>query len=122
VLVAPLMPGINDDPRQVEQILQLAADAGVTNVIGIHLHVRGEVRDIVMDWLESYRPDLIPRYEQLYRRGAYAPTAEKDRINALVEDTWTRVAPGRTRERRYVTDTGHPAPEPVQEPAQAALF
>ena len=30
VLVAPLMPGINDDPAQVEEILQAAADAGAT--------------------------------------------------------------------------------------------
>ena len=26
-----------------------------------------------MDWLRSYRPDLVPRYEELYARGAYAP-------------------------------------------------
>ena len=30
VLVAPLMPGINDDPAQVEEILRAAADAGAT--------------------------------------------------------------------------------------------
>ena len=29
------MPGINDDPRQVEEILQAAADAGATGVSGI---------------------------------------------------------------------------------------
>ena len=35
ILVAPLMPGINDDPAQVEEILQAAADAGATGVSGI---------------------------------------------------------------------------------------
>jgi DNA repair photolyase len=123
ILVAPLMPGINDDPKQVEEILQIAADAGVVNVMGIHLHVRGEVRDIVMDWLEDYRPDLVQRYEQLYRRGAYAPTAEKERINALVKDTWARVAPGRQKKPRYVAqEAAHRVPEAAQEPEQAALF
>jgi DNA repair photolyase len=123
ILVAPLMPGINDDPRQVEKVLELAAEAGVANVMGLHLHLRGEVRDIVMDWLRSYRPDLVPRYEQLYSRGAYAPAAEKNRMNALVEDTWARVAPDRPRRRRYVADTAEPrAPEAVREPEQAALF
>src|SRR6266542_2331974 len=34
VLVAPLMPGINDDPRQVEEILELAAKAGARSVSG----------------------------------------------------------------------------------------
>ena len=95
ILVAPLMPGINDDPRQVEKILELAAEAGVVNVSGVHLHLRGEVKDITMDWLESYRPDLVPRYERLYGRGAYAPTSERERMSALVKDGWAKVAPHR---------------------------
>jgi DNA repair photolyase len=84
VLIAPLMPGINDEPRQVEEILELCARAGATSIGGICLHLRGEVRSIVMDWLRSYRPDLVPRYQRLYARGAYAPTAERARLARLV--------------------------------------
>ena len=73
VLIAPLMPGINDSPAQVEKILELCAEAGAVSIGGICLHLRGEVREIFMDWLRSYRPDLVPRYESLYARGAYAP-------------------------------------------------
>jgi DNA repair photolyase len=91
VLVAPLMPGINDAPEQVERILELAADAGATSVGGIALHLRGEVRQVFMDWLRAYRPDLVPRYEQLYRRGAYAPAEERARLARLVRSD--RVAP-----------------------------
>ena len=69
ILVAPLMPGINDDPRQVERILEAAGEAGATGVSGIALHLRGEVRGIYMEWLRAYRPDLVPRYEALYARG-----------------------------------------------------
>ena len=46
VLVAPLMPGINDAPEQVEPIVELAAEAGAAYVTGIALHLRGEVRDL----------------------------------------------------------------------------
>jgi DNA repair photolyase len=126
VLVAPLMPGINDDPRQVERILELAAEAGVVNVSGIHLHLRGEVKDITMDWLESYRPDLIPRYERLYGRGAYAPARERERMSALVRDGWAKVAPNRKRKARYVRTADDPAshrvPEAAQKDLQEALF
>src|SRR6201997_4307263 len=38
VLVAPLMPGINDSPGQVQPILDLAAEAGAAYVTGIALH------------------------------------------------------------------------------------
>jgi DNA repair photolyase len=86
VLIAPLMPGINDSPEQVEEILELCAEAGAVSIGGICLHLRGEVRDIVMDWLRSYRPDLVPRYESLYARGAYAPKAERERLSRLVRE------------------------------------
>jgi DNA repair photolyase len=126
ILVAPLMPGINDDPRQVEKILELAAEAGVVNVTGIHLHLRGEVKDITMDWLSSYRPDLVPRYERLYGRGAYAPKGERDRMGALVNEGWNKVAPGYKRQPRYVRAAEDPAshqmPETAQEDLQEALF
>jgi DNA repair photolyase len=84
VLIAPLMPGINDSPAQVERILELCAEAGAVSIGGICLHLRGEVRDVFMDWLRSYRPDLVPRYEALYARGAYAPKAERERLSQLV--------------------------------------
>jgi DNA repair photolyase len=84
VLVAPLMPGINDDPRQVEEILALAGEAGARSVTGIGLHLRGEVRDVFFDWLRQYRPDLIDRYEELYARGAYLGGEERKRLGRLV--------------------------------------
>ncbi len=84
VLIAPLMPGINDAPDQVEPLLELAADAGATSIAGIALHLRGEVRGVFMDWLQSQRPDLVPRYKQLYRRGAYAPREERERLSRMV--------------------------------------
>jgi DNA repair photolyase len=84
VLVAPLMPGINDDPRQVEEILALAGEAGARNVTGIGLHLRGEVRDVFFDWLRQYRPDLTERYEELYAGGAYLRGAERKRLGQLI--------------------------------------
>ncbi|MGH2919341.1 MAG: radical SAM protein [Solirubrobacteraceae bacterium] len=93
VLVAPLMPGINDAPEQVEPLLEAAAEAGATGIGGIALHLRGEVKQIFFDWLRSYRPDLVERYDWLYARGAYAPTVERDRLAALVRregTTWPR--------------------------------
>ncbi|HEX6713591.1 MAG TPA: radical SAM protein, partial [Thermoleophilaceae bacterium] len=86
VLVAPLIPGVNDDPGQVQEIVEACTEAGASHIGGICLHLRGAVKDIWFEWLEAYRPDLIPRYEQLYARGAYAPKAERERIMNLVRD------------------------------------
>ena len=95
VLVAPLMPGINDSPELVEEIVSLAEEAGATFVNGIALHLRPGVKEVFMSWLSAARPDLVPRYEDLYRDRAYAPNAERNRISALVR------APNRSRDSRY---------------------
>jgi DNA repair photolyase len=84
VLIAPLMPGINDAPHQIEPLLELASEAGATSIGGVALHLRGEVRKVFMDWMSSQRPDLVPRYEKLYERGAYAPSAERARLSKMV--------------------------------------
>ena len=60
-----------------------AGEAGARTIGGVGLHLRGEVREIWFDWLRQYRPDLIPRYEELYRRGAYMPSAERERLAAM---------------------------------------
>jgi DNA repair photolyase len=84
VLVAPVMPGINDSPAQVQEIIELASAAGAAYVTGIPLHLRGDVRGLFFDWLEENRPELTDRYERLYRRGAYVPPAERKRIAGLI--------------------------------------
>jgi DNA repair photolyase len=80
ILIAPLMPGINDDPKQVERIIELAHENGATSIGGQTLFLRGSVREIFFDWLRSYRPDLVPRYEELYARGSYVPEKERRQI------------------------------------------
>jgi DNA repair photolyase len=122
VLVAPLIPGVNDDPQQVEEIVALASEAGADHIGGIALHLRGEVRDIWFDWLRAHRPDLVPRYEELYARGAYATKAERDRIGALVSGAPRRAGrrvprrPGGARGAR--SDPAGPAPDEPLAPAR----
>jgi DNA repair photolyase len=118
VLIAPLMPGINDAPEQVDEILQLAHEAGAVHIAGIPLHLRGEVRQIFFEWLEAHRPDLIPRYKDLYRRGAYMSKDEQARIRAL-----TRSA--ETPPRRFLADEPPvvaPEPPPPSPNPQPSLF
>jgi DNA repair photolyase len=119
ILIAPLMPGINDAPEQVDEILELAAAAGAVSVGGIGLHLRGEVRDIWFDWLRENRPDLVPRYEELYTRGAYLSSAERERLGALTMRGGAR--PGRFRGRDPAPASSPPAKQP-RRPAQAKLF
>ena len=118
VLIAPLMPGINDSPVQVERILELATEAGAEYVSGLALHLRGDVRRLFMDWLADHRPDLLARYRDLYRRGAYAPVQERRRLARLVRGP-DQSPFERSREAFLAA---REAPAPAGQPRQASLF
>jgi DNA repair photolyase len=126
VLVAPLMPGINDAPEQVAKILELASEAGAAYVSGIALHLRGEVRGLFFEWLQSHRPDLVERYKQLYKRGAYAHPDERKRLSELVRGP--DLPPGERMRGRYRSpaadqqDGTSGRNEPVWLPEQGRLF
>jgi DNA repair photolyase len=85
VLVAPLMPGINDAPEQIAPILEMASEAGAAYVTGIALHLRGDVKNLFFEWLREHRPDLVPLYSRLYQRGAYLHPDERRRMSQLVK-------------------------------------
>jgi DNA repair photolyase len=120
ILIAPLMPGINDSPEQVEKIVEIATEAGAVSIGGIALHLRGEVREITFDWLRSYRPDLVPVYEEIYRRGAYAPKAVQGEIAARVSVAKRKSRFVARRPARGIEPRARP--ERRKEPEQTSLF
>jgi DNA repair photolyase len=118
VLIAPLMPGINDSPEQVRRITELATEAGAAYVTGIALHLRGEVRGVFFGWLDQHRSDLRERYRRLYRGGAYAPVQERKRLAQLIHGP--DVPPSDRMRGRSVEPAPHkPA---VKEAEQEKLF
>lgn len=100
VLVAPLMPGINDSPEQVAEVLRLCDEAGADSVGGIGLHLRGELKEIFFDWLAEHRPALLPRYRRLYARGGDLPPPERKRLAGLVRGGGARRRANSTDSRR----------------------
>jgi DNA repair photolyase len=86
ILIAPLMPGINDDPKQVEEIIEIAERAGATFIGGISLHLRPGVKAVFMDWLRSSRPDLVEHYARLYEGRAYLKADDKRRVEAPLRE------------------------------------
>jgi DNA repair photolyase len=121
VLIAPLMPGINDSEEQVGEIVRLCEEAGAVSIGGIALHLRGEVRGVFFDWLRHARPDLVPRYEQLYRRGAYAPRAERDRLMRLARTT-TNFPRRYLRDRQAMEERERERQRDPPPPPQPSLF
>jgi len=83
VMVAPILPGITDRPEQLREVVRAAIDAGATHVSPIMLHLRPVVKEEYMGWLAEHFPDLVPRYEAMYRT-AYGPKRDREAIGARV--------------------------------------
>lgn len=90
VLVAPILPGITDRPEQLRAIVEASIQAGATHVSPILLHLRPKVKEVYMEWLAEQYPDLVPRYQDMYKRSAYASSHDKDELSKTVRDLIAR--------------------------------
>ncbi len=86
VMVAPVLPLLTDSPEALDALLARIAAAGASGATVMALHLRRGTREWFTAWLAREHPALVPRYERLYRRGAYVDPAYR---RALAE----RVAP-----------------------------
>jgi DNA repair photolyase len=99
VMVAPILPGITDDKDKLREVVRAAIDAGATHVSPILLHLRPTVREEYMAWLADQYPELVPRYEEMYRTNAYASPRDRKQttgtVGALVREAGgLRTRPG----------------------------
>lgn len=71
VFLAPVLPSLTDSVDHLDRALGALAGAGATGVTVLPLHLRPGARQWFFSWLGRERPDLVPRYRELYGRGAY---------------------------------------------------
>jgi DNA repair photolyase len=86
VMVAAVLPGINDDRAKLRDVVRAAIDAGATHVSPILLHLRPVVKEEYMRWLEDEFPELVPRYEAMYAKNAYGPVPDRKRTTGVVHE------------------------------------
>ncbi len=95
VLMGPVVPFLSDSPAALAAAVRAAADAGAAHVTPIVLHLRPGAREWFLRWLGAAHPDLVPRYAELYGRGAYARKDYQARISAQVRELAARYGVGR---------------------------
>ena len=110
--MAPILPGLSDRPELVADVVRAAREAGATGIWANLLYLQPGTKEHFLAALERDWPELLPEYEQLYRRRAYLPAARtaplRDRVRELAH------AQG-IRDRRRI------ALEPPEDPEQLQL-
>jgi DNA repair photolyase len=112
VLMAPILPYLTDSPDQLERTVKEIAQSGATHVAPIVLHLRPGAREWWLAWLSREHPRLVPRYLELYGRGAYAPKRYQDHITGLVKELAERHGVGRATPAKARRVPARPAPTP----------
>lgn len=82
--MAPILPGLTDDENGMRDVIRAARDAGATGVWANVLYLKPGTREHFLDHLARDWPDLLPRYQALYARGAYVDKALAAEVKSTV--------------------------------------
>ena len=84
--MAPILPGLSDRPELMEDVVRAARAAGATGIWTNMLYLRPGTREHFLEALARDWPELLPHYEELYRRRAYLPADELKPVKERVRD------------------------------------
>jgi DNA repair photolyase len=73
VFLMPILPYLTDTRAHLDAALERVAASGATAVMHTALHLRPGTKEWFMQWLGEAHPELVPRYEAMYRFSAYVP-------------------------------------------------
>lgn len=84
VALAPILPGLSDDPDQLARAVRAARSAGARHVWSRPLDLRPGAREHFLAALAHDWPDHVDLYEQLYAGRDYLSQREAKPLGALV--------------------------------------
>ncbi|MEZ0070774.1 Rv2578c family radical SAM protein [Planotetraspora sp. GP83] len=122
VLMAPILPYLTDSPAMLSETVRRIAEAGAAYVAPIALHLRPGAREWFMAWLSREHPRLVPRYMEMYGRGAYAPKAYQERLAQEVAALAQRYGIGRSSSHDARRIPQRPRPTRASAPEQLTLL
>src|SRR5579872_1217559 len=81
----PIMPGITDSERHLDRLARAARDAGALSFGGGPLFLMPTAQKVFLPFLEREFPQLVPRYRELFARGAYLGREYKEVLQQRVQ-------------------------------------
>jgi DNA repair photolyase len=115
--MAPILPGLSDDPARMAEVVRAARDAGATSIWANVLYLRPGTREYFLDNLARDWPELLPRYERLYAHRAYLDKVVVGHVRQQVRELATIHGVGDRRSAKL-----EPPPEPEFEQLPLAAF
>ena len=86
----PILPGLTDSRRSLEELARRSAQAGAKFLYGNLLFLMPSTMKVFMPFLEREFPELVKRYHRLYARSAYLRGEYKERMGKLMAELRAR--------------------------------
>jgi DNA repair photolyase len=110
--MAPILPGLSDEPGLMADVVRAARDAGATSVWANVLYLRPGTREHFLENLARDWPALLPQYEAIYAGRSYVSRRVADPVLRSIGELRARYDIADRRAVRL-----QPEPEPDAVPA-----
>jgi DNA repair photolyase len=130
VLCAPVIPGITDSPRQLEDLVRAAARAGAIGIFANPLFLKPCSASIFLPFLEKEFPALVESYRERYGEHSFVDAGYRQRISRLMNALTAKYGiSSEQRSRQHHAEAGRSAPnktgphkKELAAPQQISLF
>ncbi|HZC33001.1 MAG TPA: radical SAM protein [Candidatus Bathyarchaeia archaeon] len=109
--MAPILPGLSDRPDMLADVVRAARNAGATSIWTGLLNLRPGTREHFLENLARDWPELVPRYERLYRGRAYLGKDDVEPVRREVAELRERFEIGDRRRVRILPTVATAADE-----------
>src|SRR5437660_5174331 len=116
VICAPVLPGITDQPRDLEALVAAAAQAGAKSIFANALFLKPCSASVFLPFLEKEFPHLVKSYRERYEQRAFLPPAFGQRLSQLMARL--RAKHGIRNEYERYARRAHPLPSAQDEQMQ----
>jgi DNA repair photolyase len=128
--MAPILPGLSDKPELLADVVRAARDAGATSIWTNVVYLRPGTREHFLENLARDWPELVPRYEKLYRGRSYLPKSEIEPVRrevaelrerfAIADQRSLRILPAPPNDEQLELVLPDPEPHAAEAPRQKA--
>ena len=121
VFCSPVMPGINDAPRQIDEMAKRAGDAGALFFSANPLFLKPCSRETYFGFIGQHFPELAPQYKRHFGQAEFLGPEYSRELSVTVKDACRRYGLRHRSDDEAVTLDGQIKPVRRVQPSQILL-
>ena len=112
--MAPILPGLSDDPSALRDVAVAARQAGATHLWWNVLNLRPGTREHFLEQLARDWPEEVERYRRMYDGRAYLTAQQTAQLNETLAEMRSEWVWAPSRPVQPVEDPPRPAAEQLE--------